>query len=151
MNVGSTKVDPKVKAIAVMFLLLIIGAVLGIVISNASTNYVRNRINYVGGKLQKIWPLFAEIYTIGTVVICMNMVLLLALLGVYTHSFMKTRSAFMFGLVLFIGVLFVQSLLSIPIIHLSAGSIGNRFSLLGILPNLFETVALIILFYLSME
>jgi hypothetical protein len=54
----------------------------------------------------------------------------------------------MLGLLLFIGVLFVQSVLSLIIFPLS---LGENLSLYEILPNMLESIALVILLYLSME
>ncbi|HID25073.1 MAG TPA: hypothetical protein EYP23_01220 [Thermoplasmata archaeon] len=90
-------------------------------------------------------------YTLATVIICMNLMLLLGLLGAYIQSYRETKSSFLLGLTMFLSVLVVQSILSLPIIHVSVGIILYQSNLFTILPNLFEMIALIILFYLSME
>jgi hypothetical protein len=70
------------------------------------------------------------------------------LLGYYVDSFRKTKSNFMLGLILFLGVLFLQALLSLPPLQLALGQSVFDIGIFNILPNLFETIALIILFYL---
>ena len=142
----SKKIDPKTKAIAIIVMLLVIGLVIGLVLSSVSLNYARkNREKLADTALFRI---VSTLYTLSNTLICMNIALLLGLLWVYLDTFRKTKSSFLLGLVLFIGVLLVQSFLSIPLVQ---GVVIEELSLLKILPNLFETIALIILFYLSME
>jgi hypothetical protein len=55
----------------------------------------------------------------------------------------------MFGLILFLGVLLLQALLSLPPLQLALGQSVFDIGIFNILPNLFETIALIIFFYLG--
>ena len=73
------------------------------------------------------------VYLISVV---LNMILLLALLIIYLHSFRKTKSYFTLGLSFFIGVLLMQRIL---------------FLFFPLIPQLFETLALAILLVLSLE
>jgi len=147
--------DPKAKMLAILFILLIVGAIIGIVISKASLSYIERQAKRQGrlnnDVAKRVWNAFVGMYTLGTIIICMNLMLLLGLLGAYIQSYRKTRSSFLLGLIMFLGVLVVQSLLSLPILHVSFGTALYQSNLLTILPNMFETIALIILFYLSME
>ena len=153
MDNQQSRMDPKAKAVVILFVLLVVGAIVGLAISKVSLTYARQRAQgrYGGEWAQRVVQVFADMYTLGTIIICMNLLLLLGLLGSYIESFRKTKSSFLLGLILFIGVLFVQSLLSLPIISVSLGYPSYQFGLFSILPNMFETIALIILFYLSME
>lgn len=93
----------------------------------------------------------------------MNLSLLSGLLFTYKKDYDQTQSPFILGLILFLFVLLVQSLLSRPIINLlvSIIEIGKqgvlnifltyKSSIFGILSHFFETIALIILFNLSRE
>ena len=149
VGMEKSKMDPKAKAIAILFVLLVVGVVVGLIISKVSLDFAHQH-----AKMripQRVWQAFADVYTLGTIIICMNLFLLLGLLGFYIDSFRKTRSSFLLGLVLFLGVLFVQSLLSLPVFHVLLGQPSFQLRLINILPNFFETAALIILFYLSME
>ena len=163
MNEEKPKMDPKAKAIAVLFLLLVIGVIIGLVVSviglriidrqitERLNDIVENSKPWIVTQIQQNWKRFAEMYTMVTIVICMNLTLLGGLLKTYAKSFKETSSTFLMGLVLFLGVLFVQSLLSLPIIQHSVGQTISDIGLFNVLPNLFETLALIILFYLSSE
>jgi cytochrome c biogenesis factor len=151
MDEDKAKMDPKTKAIVILFVLLLIGAVIGFAISKFSLDYIyENSKDKMGpnARASRAWQMYSDIYTLGTIIICMNLLLLIGLLGSYVDSFRKTKSSFILGLILFLGVLFVQSALSLPILSISY---GHQISLISILPNMFETIALIILFYLSME
>lgn len=145
------KMNPKTKAIAIIIVLLFVGMVVGVVISQVSINYAKRRARNLDTAVQRLVQAFGDIYTLGTSIICMNIFLLLGLLGIYLDTFRKTKSSFIFGLLLFIGVLFIQSILSLPILQAALGYTAMNVSLLGILPNMFETIALVILLYLSME
>jgi hypothetical protein len=163
MNEERPKMDPKAKAIAILFLLLVIGVIIGIVVSVIGLRIIDRQIAerlkdivdnskpWVVQQIQQNWNRFAEMYTMVTIIICMNLTLLGGLLKTYVKSFKETSSTFLMGLVLFLGVLLVQSLLSLPIIQHSVGQTISDIGLFNVLPNLFETLALIILFYLSSE
>ena len=139
------KMDPKTKAIAIIILLLIVGMIVGLAVSQGSMNYAKRQNPDIN---QRVLSLIGTLYTISISIFCINISLLLGLLWIYADSFRKTKSSFMLGLLLFIGVLFVQSILSLILFPLS---LGENLSLYGILPNMFETIALTILLYLSME
>jgi len=139
------QMDPKAKAIAIIIALLIVGMIVGLVISRVSMNYAREKYQ---GANQRVLNLIGTLYALSMSILCINIALLLGLFWIYADSFRKTKSSFMLGLLLFIGVLFVQSILSLILFPVS---LGENLSLYGILPNMFETLALIILLYLSME
>ena len=139
------KIDPKTKAIAIIIILLIVGMFVGLVISRASMNYAREQNQDAN---QRVLNLIGTLYALSMSILCINIALLSGLFWIYVDSFRKTKSSFMLGLLLFIGVLFVQSILSLILFPIS---LGENLSLYGILPNMFETLALIILLYLSME
>jgi hypothetical protein len=163
MNKEKPKMDPKAKAIGILFLLLVVGLIIGLIISffglgiiekqiiDRLRDIVENSKPLVVQQIQQNWNRFSEMYTMVTIIICMNLSLLIGLLYTYIKSFKQTSSTFLMGLVLFLGVLFVQSLLSLPIIQHSVGQTISDIGLFNVLPNLFETLALIILFYLSSE
>jgi len=140
------KMDPKIKAIAIIVILLVIGMVAGLVLSKVSIAYAKERRGI--DTSQKGFGLVATLYTLSTIIICVNISFLIGLLWIYISSFRSTKSSFMFGLMIFIGALLVQSLFSLPIIP---AALGESLSLFGVLPNFFETIALVILLYLSME
>ena len=173
MDEEKAKMDPKAKALAILFILLIIGVAAGLIISNVGLSLLQDDFNsrydaineiatrragdnkwiqnYLSTNQQGAWENFSEMYTIVTIVICMNLFVLLGILGFYVQGFNKTKSNFVLGLILFLGVWFLQSFLSLPIIQTTFGQTIWDLSLFNILPNMFGTIALIIFFYLSSE
>ena len=149
------KIDPKTKAMVVIIVLLCAGLIVGLVVSKVSIDFAKSRMSErfenLGPQIQMLINTFIDMYTLGTSIICINIFLLLGLFFIYADSFRKTKSSFILGLLLFIGVLFVQSIISLPILHAAYGYTGYTISLFGVLPNMFETIALVILLYLSME
>jgi hypothetical protein len=150
------EMDPKTKAIAIIIVLLCVGLIVGGVISKISIDYAERTILEKWGeditpRVQRLIDALKDMYTLGTIIICTNIFLLLGLLFIYGNTLRKTKSSFIFGLLLFIGILFIQSIISLPILHATLGYLWYSVSLFGVLPNMFETIALIILLYLSME
>jgi hypothetical protein len=165
---GKPKIDPKAKALAFVFLVLVIGVLAGFIISKISLDstdmrtktkivVLRGNLNLKDENLKQfnrllatqIWKDFSDIFTIVTIFICINLAILLGLLVYYIDSFRKTKSNFMLGLILFLGVLFLQASLSLPPLQLALGQSVFDIGIFNILPNLFETIALIIFFYLG--
>jgi hypothetical protein len=150
------------QVIITVFAFLIIGAIIGLFVSFVSLAILQNRAGSID-EISPFWDSFRLNFTIDTIIICMNISLLSGLLFNYKKDYKNTKSPFLLGLVLFLLVLLVQSLLSLPILNLvvSIIEIGRqgavnifltyKSSIFGILSHFFETVALIILFYLSRE
>lgn len=154
--------NPQHQVIIILFAFLIIGAIIGLFVSLGSLAILQNKAGSIV-EISPFWESFRLNFTIDTIIICMNLSLLTGLLLTYRRDYTKTKSPFLLGLVLFLLVLFVQSLLSLPILNLivSIIEIGRqgalnifltyKSSIFGILSHFFETIALIILFYLSKE
>lgn len=151
------------RIIGLLFALLMIGAIIGLFVSFVSLALLQRRVGSVD-EFRPIWNAFRTNFTFDTIVICMNLSLLSGLLYGYRRDYKKTSSPFLLGLIVFLLVLVVQSLLSLPILNLiiSLIEIGARqgfvyillaykSSIFGILAHFFETIALMILFYLSHE
>ena len=143
----------KTKALAMVVILLIVGAIIGFTLSYVSFKKGKEQLEKyrgekVGGRIVRI---FAFRYLTSMIIISINIFLLLGLLWVYMNTYAKTKSSFMLGLIFFIGVLLIQSLLSLPILHALFGYTPYGLGPFGVLPHLFETLALIILLILSLE
>ena len=163
MNNDKSEMDPKAKALTRLFILLLIGAIVGIAVSVMSLGFLYAKVGSIGS-IQNVWGAFSTNFTLKTIIICMNLSMLFGLIWSYRSDFKKTRSPFLLGLILFLLVLFVQSLLSLPILDLitSIVTIGVRSgffyvllayqsAIFDIIAHFFGTIALIILFYLSNE
>ena len=167
------KMDPKAKSILILFALLVIGILLGLVITRVGLNLIEddfkerydlvkeaaqrrsggnvNVENYLNKIEKNSWENFSEKYTMVTLFICINIVLLLSLIYYYMVSFSQTKSSFMLGILMIFGVLFMQSLLSLPLIQSVFDQSVFDLGLIHVFPNMFETIALIIFFYLGTE
>ncbi len=86
-----------------------------------------------------------------TVISSVNFVLIILLLGIYVDLYRKIKTNFTAGLLLLIIVLLMNALTSNPLVFLRFGFpvIGVGFGF--IIPDLFTTIALTVLFYLSLE
>ena len=144
----SMKINPTAKSTLIMVVLLLVGLIFGAIVANKTFSKIEKRMEEKYGK--RITEAAKQMYIFRTVIVAINIFLLLGLLALYVNSFLKTSSNFMLGLSIFVAVLFIQSILSLPILHAAFGAIPS-FSLVGALSNIFETIALVILFYLSME
>ena len=90
-------------------------------------------------------------YTVQTVVSTINVTLSIFLLLMYTSIYLKTRSEFTIGLTIFSAVLLLQSLVSIPLVHMAFGFYAFGLGPFAMLPDLFTCLALTVLLYLTFE
>jgi len=157
------KYDPKTKAIMMLFVFLVIGVIIGLILSFGSLSILHKRIGSIE-QYRAIWNGFSTNFIFETIFISINISLIAGLLWGYKKDFKKTQSPFLLGLIIFLLVLFIQSLLSLPILNIliSIMSIGARqgianilltyqSAIFSIIANFFETIALVILFHLSNE
>ena len=94
---------------------------------------------------------FEYFYVANTIISTINIALLAILVVIYVNIYVKTRSQFTIGLIIFAIVFLVQNLTSSPFI---ASPFGFRAYGLGpfeFLPGMFEFIALTILLYLSIR
>jgi len=104
------------------------------------------------------WPLGDRIrgdielfYTIKTVVSTVNATLLIFLLITYSDIYMKTKSEFTVGLVIFSMVLLLYALTTNPLVQWLFGFRAVGLGPFAMLPDLFACVALAILLYLTIK
>ncbi len=158
------KISPHAKALIIIIGLFFIGIVVGFLFAQIGISEAQDILRQYDIDLSNAQERqFATIYLFSIVIIVISLALLIGLLIIYIDTYRKTKSSFMLGLILFISVLFVRSLLSLFIVHalvtryirafpLIRDLIGNSsFGGLSILIYIFEIVALSILLYLSME
>ena len=90
-------------------------------------------------------------YIARTVISAINITLLVVLIVTYVSIYIKTRSQFTIGLLIFATVFLMKDVASNPFV---IGAFGFRLYGLGpfaLLPDLFEFVALTVLLYLSVK
>jgi hypothetical protein len=140
------------KAFALIVVLILLGTVMGLAMSYVSLKKGKEIAEERGHPFDKrMARAFALRYTSSIIVISINIILLIGLLWIYMDTYSKTNSSFMLGLMFFIGVLLIQSLLSLPLVHAMFGYTPSGLGPFGVIPYLFETMALVILTALSME
>jgi hypothetical protein len=166
------------KAIPLVIMLVIGGIVLGLILSNIFVTEANDRIQHFADEFGtyvppdfpfRVTPLTtSEIFlpTLGVIVVCISMFLLIGLIAVYFKIFAKTKSKYIAGLLFFLVPLFFQSIFSvstlrslfvspaIPFGHGIRESIGFEWGGLGqilVVVSIFESIGLSILLYLSSE
>jgi len=94
---------------------------------------------------------FEFFYAVNTIISTVNIALLLVLVVLYVNIYVKTRSAFTVGLIIFGVVFLVKDLTSNPLVTSMYGFRAYGLGPFEFLPGLFEFVALSVLLYLSIR
>ena len=94
---------------------------------------------------------FELFYLANTIISTVNIVLLVFLILIYVNIFLKTRSPFTVGLLIFAFVFLVRELSSSPFVTSIYGFRAYGLGPFAFLPSLLELVALSILLYLSVK
>ncbi len=136
--------------IAAYFVSIILAVILGMILSEILI------ANFTGSEFpfeippEYLPPLNFMIY-LKTVISSVNFVLIILLLVIYVDLYRKIKTNFTAGLLLLIIVLLMNAVTSNPLVFLRFGfpvfGVGVGF----IIPDLFTTIALTVLFYLSLE
>jgi hypothetical protein len=169
------------KALGLLLVLIIGGVVVGLILSNIFITETNERIQHFNDEFDpyippditdfpfRVTPLTtSEVFlpTLGVIVVCISVFLLIGLIAVYFKVFAKTKSKYIAGLLFFLVPLFIQSIFSvntlrslfvssaIPLGHGFRESIGFEWGGLGqiiVIVSIFESIGLSILLYLSNE
>jgi hypothetical protein len=94
---------------------------------------------------------FELFYVANTIISTINISLLAILIFIYVNIYVRTRSPFTVGLVIFAFVFLVRDLMSSPFVTSIAGFRAYGLGPFAFLPSLFELVALSVLLYLSVK
>ena len=158
------KLDPKAKAVIAIFGIIIIGVIIGYIISIFSLQIIITELNKLPIQIdpERI-DRSVNYYTGALICVAVEIVLLIGILYLYFDSYRKTKSRFLLGLNIFILALFIRSILSVISLqniatdHIRVSPYVSRtfltpgFNELNFIAYTFEIIALSILFYLSME
>lgn len=90
-------------------------------------------------------------YTVKTIISIVNMTLLLSLLYIYAKTYGKVKSKFTLGLVIVMLVLLLYAVTSNPLLQTTFGFRAFGLGPFAMIPDIFATVALVVLLYLSLE
>jgi hypothetical protein len=165
------------KSVGIIVVLIVAGIITGLILSAVFVNEANQRIQHFNNEYEQGLPpgftfhldnlTTSEIIfpTLGVIVVCISMFLLIGLIAVYVKIFVKTKSKYVTGLLLFLAPLLAQSIFSVNTLRslfVSSAipnapireSIGFGFGGLGgilVIVSLFEIFGLGILLYLSNE
>ena len=161
---SSEGMKPRTKAIIVIIGLILLGMLIGYIISYFSLEILLEQIENLTIKIDQVRIDRSVSYYMGAVIILsIELVLLLGVLYVYFDSYRKIKSRFLIVLNLFLVALLVKSVLSIVSLHTIAADYINvipyisrtfltpGFGILSFILTGFEIVAISILVYLSMD
>ncbi len=97
-------------------------------------------------------PEVVEFFAIlKTIISFVNVALILFILGVYINIYRTMRTRFTLSLVTVMLLLLLYAVTSNPLLHVGFGFQAVGLGPFAIIPDIFTTVALLILFYLSLE
>jgi hypothetical protein len=161
---SSKKIKPRTKAIIVIIGLILLGIIIGYILSQVSLNILMEEIDKLPIKIdQTRIDRSISYYTGAFIILTIEIVLLIGVLYVYIDSYRKIKSRFLIVLNLFIIALTVKSVLSIISLHtiamdyiqiipyVSRTFLTPGFGILNFILTGFEIVAISILVYLSMD
>lgn len=161
--------SPRIKSLILILSLLLLGLIIGIIISTLSSPFVLEQIENRPLKdpdfeiTEEIKSQIVSSYTTITIILCINITLLFGLLYVYIRTYRRTKSHYLVGFSLFIGVLLAKSiaflLAATPLLSESVRAVpsyigvmrGSSFGPFAIYFTIFEIIAMCILLYLSTE
>ena len=115
------KMSPQMRSILFIIILIIIGFIIGQIIGYISGSYLIEHIER-GGEYYPFPPnpnfeltteQISQIisgYTIITSILCVNIALLFGLIYVFINTYLKIRSNYLIGFVIFVGVFLIKSI-----------------------------------------
>jgi len=161
--------NPKIRSVFFIAALIIIGILVGQIISQLSAPILLENIeqphhpsppfSLTEDQKQGILDAYSRV----SMILCAEIALLLGLIHVYVGTYSKTRSRYLIGFILFVSVFFIKSVSyfvamtplfsdSVRASPLSIDPVlGGSFGPFGVYFTLFEIVAICILIYLSRE
>ena len=164
------KMSPKMRSILFIIILIIIGLIIGQLIGALSSSYIIEQIEGRGFRPNPNFELtpdqinqIKQGYTIITTILCVNISLLFGLIYVDINTYLKIKSRYLIGFVIFVGVFLIKSISNLialsPLISepIKAAPLAISPLLKGIFGPfasyfiIFEIIAICILIYLSRE
>jgi hypothetical protein len=160
--------SPKTKSILFILILIVIGFIIGQIIGFLSGSYLIGEIEghipppkYVLSTDQKNEIITG--YTIVATILSINITLLFGLIYIFISSYLKIKTRYLIGFVIFVSVFLIKSLSNLialtPLISEQVRAaplvisplLGGNFGPLASYFNIFEIIAICILIYLSRE
>jgi hypothetical protein len=147
------------KILFVFAALFMMVVVTGLLVSYVSNSAQESQFPFGRSPQQVTFEDLAVITMARTVVTTINIALLLVLVITYASIYLKTRSEFTVGLLIFAFVFLMKDVVSSPLLLIGGlgfglyglGPLGAMAIWFVVLPDLFELVALALLLYLSVK
>ena len=133
--------------VAILVIVAVVATVWAFVLIQQHANYLERHApspGFVRGD-------FELFYVANTIISTINIAMLVFLILIYVNIYVKTRSPFTIGLVIFAFVFLVRDLTSSPFVTSMYGFRAYGLGPFAFLPSLFELVALSVLLYLSVK
>jgi len=165
------RINPKIRSVLFIVMLVLAGVIIGQLVGYISAPYLLENIENPPGRHE--FPPFSLTdeqkqdiingYTQVSMILCSEIMLLVGLISIFVQTYRKTKSRYLIGFILFVGVFLVKSityfiamtpLFSDPIraAPLSITPLlRGFFGPFGIYFTFFEIIAICILIYLSRE
>jgi hypothetical protein len=174
--------NPKARSILIISSLIVIGIIIGFIIASVSSPYLINQIenppnhffpkngDFNGTKQLERFNLTTDQtnqiirgYTTSVIILSVELVLLIGLIAIYTNIYSKTKSKYLIGFLLFVGIFLVKSISQLvamtplfrDVIREAPTAINplfrSNFGPFGIFFTIFEIIAICILIYISSE
>lgn len=152
-NMSEKKKSRPILALIAIFC-IIVGIFAGLWALNFESRvplFEPRRPNNISGDFPDFRGDFEFYYTAKTVISSINIVLVSGLLAIYVTLYKENKSDFVFGLILFALVLLFYALVSNPIVMLIFGFRPFGLGPFAVLPDIFATISLSIMLYLTFK
>ncbi|MFC1487441.1 hypothetical protein ACFLRN_07145 [Thermoproteota archaeon] len=143
--------------IAIMLAILVVVAIISAywAITNSPSPILEPRqLPFDGTNWDKRWFSLGDIevfYTVKTVISTINVTLLVFLLIIYVDIYKKLKSEFTVGLILFSLILLLYAISSNPLLQSVFGFRAFGLGPFAMIPDIFTSLALAILLYLTLK
>ena len=136
----------KVVKIGIIISLVLIAGIAGAILGNLNSED-QNDDQMKGKNLED----FEILFIIKTIITTINIAISSILITLYINTYRKIKSDFTIGLIVVMFSLLVYAITSNPLFHLGFGYRGYGMGPFTIIPDLFSSIALGVLLYLSLK
>jgi hypothetical protein len=136
--------------LGIFAILVVVAIILGVLLSTWIIDFITDP-NFPFEIPEELLPGILLYTPLKVILSLVNMVLILLMLAIYVDLYRKLKSRFTAALLLMIIVLMFNVMTSNPAVFLRFGPQIVGFGPFLIIPDLFTTIALTVLFYISLE
>jgi len=142
----------KTKNLTIMILIVVIAALMGIILGSMFLKFERpDPSNFDFVREREDVAKLEFFLKIKTAITFVNMTLSVMLIIIYYHIWKETKSDFTLGLMIVMVSFFVYAITSCPLIPGLLGFKPFGFGLFSLIPDIFATLALSVLLFISQK